>query len=226
MITSLFSIFEPTSSTRLIKNWVIITIIIILVTPKYWMKQPTIKILINKIKNTLHAEFNTILGPINHKGFTVIVVTVFYFILLRNFTGLFPYVFNSTRHISITISLALPFWASLILFGWINQTTYIFAHLTPQSTPTTLIPFIVLIETIRRIIRPLTLAVRLIANIIAGHLLITLLGNQAVHTYFHITSIVLLVQLLLLTLELAVSVIQAYVFSVLLTLYTSEIINH
>jgi F-type H+-transporting ATPase subunit a len=84
----------------------------------------------------------------------------------------------------------------------------------------------VLIETIRRVIRPLTLAVRLIANIIAGHLLITLLGNQAVITATSIIFIVLLVQLLLLILELAVAFIQAYVFSVLLTLYTREIISH
>jgi len=101
-----------------------------------------------------------------------------------------------------------------------------FAHLTPQSTPTPLMPFIVLIETISRIIRPVTLAIRLIANIIAGHLLLTLLGNQAVATSFTIISLVVLTQFALLTLELAVSVIQAYVFSVLLTLYTREIINH
>jgi F-type H+-transporting ATPase subunit a len=87
-------------------------------------------------------------------------------------------------------------------------------------------PFIVLIETIRRVIRPLTLAVRLIANIIAGHLLLTLLGNQAVATSITIIRLVLLVQLALLALELAVSIIQAYVFSVLLTLYTREILNH
>jgi F-type H+-transporting ATPase subunit a len=97
------------------------------------------------------------------------------------------------------------------------------AHLVPQGTPAILMMFIVLIETIRNIIRPLTLAVRLTANIIAGHLLITLIGNQAA-----VRSIITLLGvinafILLTILEMAVAFIQAYVFAVLLTLYVNEI---
>jgi F-type H+-transporting ATPase subunit a len=87
-------------------------------------------------------------------------------------------------------------------------------------------PFMVLIETIRNTIRPLTLAVRLIANIIAGHLLITLLGNQAVGASIYIIGLVVIAQIILLALELSVSIIQSYVFSVLVTLYTREISDH
>lgn len=99
-----------------------------------------------------------------------------------------------------------------------------FAHLVPQGTPSVLIPFIVLIETIRNIIRPGTLAVRLAANIIAGHLLLTLLGNTGPSiTSSLILSILIFSQILLLTLESAVAIIQSYVFAVLRTLYTREI---
>lgn len=101
-----------------------------------------------------------------------------------------------------------------------------FAHLVPQRTPNVLIPFIVLIESIRNIIRPGTLAVRLTANIIAGHLLITLLGNQTAERTGIVLIILINVQLLLITLEIAVSVIQSYVFTVLITLYTREIHSH
>jgi F-type H+-transporting ATPase subunit a len=101
-----------------------------------------------------------------------------------------------------------------------------FAHLVPQRTPGVLIPFIVLIESVRNIIRPGTLAVRLTANMIAGHLLITLLGNQTAARSGVILSILINVQILLIVLELAVSIIQAYVFTVLITLYTSEIHSH
>jgi F-type H+-transporting ATPase subunit a len=101
-----------------------------------------------------------------------------------------------------------------------------FAHLVPQRTPGILIPFIVLIESIRNIIRPATLAVRLTANIIAGHLLITLLGNQTAERTDVVLIGLLNVQMLLIILEMAVSVIQAYVFRVLLTLYTREIHSH
>jgi F-type H+-transporting ATPase subunit a len=96
----------------------------------------------------------------------------------------------------------------------------------PQSTPGTLIPFIVIIETIRNIIRPGTLAVRLIANIVAGHLLITLLGNQTANAANFILIGLLITQILLLVLECAVAIIQSYVFAVLSTLYASEITSH
>jgi F-type H+-transporting ATPase subunit a len=87
-------------------------------------------------------------------------------------------------------------------------------------------PFIVLIESIRNVIRPLTLAVRLMANIVAGHLLITLLGNQTAAASGVILVSLLLTQILLLTLESAVAIIQAYVFAVLSTLYSREITSH
>jgi F-type H+-transporting ATPase subunit a len=97
--------------------------------------------------------------------------------------------------------------------------------LVPQGTPPILIPFIVCIETIRNVIRPLTLAVRLAANIIAGHLLLTLLGNTGpiIINSTILIQILILSQILLLILELAVSVIQSYVFAVLTTLYSREV---
>jgi F-type H+-transporting ATPase subunit a len=98
-----------------------------------------------------------------------------------------------------------------------------FAHLVPQGTPAVLIPFIVCIETIRNIIRPGTLAVRLTANIIAGHLLLTLLGNTGPGIASIIIRILLITQILLLVLESAVAIIQSYVFAVLRTLYSREV---
>jgi F-type H+-transporting ATPase subunit a len=84
-------------------------------------------------------------------------------------------------------------------------------------------PFMVLIETIRNVIRPGTLAVRLAANIIAGHLLLVLLGNQGPSISSSLLGVLLLTQILLLTLESAVAIIQSYVFAVLATLYSREV---
>jgi len=84
-------------------------------------------------------------------------------------------------------------------------------------------PFIVLIETISNIIRPGTLTVRLSANIIAGHLLLTLLGNQTSYSSNTILIIILTIQIMLLLLEIAVALIQAYVFTVLSSLYSREV---
>jgi F-type H+-transporting ATPase subunit a len=94
----------------------------------------------------------------------------------------------------------------------------------PNGTPGALMPFMVIIETIRNIIRPLTLSIRLIANMVAGHLLITLLGSQTALSANFILARLIIIQILLLTLETAVTVIQAYVFAVLSTLYSREVI--
>ena len=97
------------------------------------------------------------------------------------------------------------------------------AHLVPQGTPPILIPFIVCIETVRNLIRPGTLAVRLAANIIAGHLLLTLLGNTGSQLSSILIRLLIITQLLLITLESAVAIIQSYVFAVLRTLYSREV---
>jgi F-type H+-transporting ATPase subunit a len=98
------------------------------------------------------------------------------------------------------------------------------AHLVPLGTPGVLIPFIGLIETVSNVIRPGTLAVRLAANMIAGHLLLVLLGNQGPSITFSLLRVLLVTQILLLTLERAVAVIQSYVFAVLATLYSREVV--
>ncbi|RCK67898.1 ATP synthase F0 subunit A [Desertihabitans brevis] len=104
-----------------------------------------------------------------------------------------------------------------------NNTQHIFAHLVPQGTPAVLIPFIVCIETISNIIRPGTLAVRLTANIIAGHLLLTLLGNTGPSMSTILLRVLIITQIALLVLESAVAIIQSYVFAVLSTLYSREV---
>jgi F-type H+-transporting ATPase subunit a len=86
-----------------------------------------------------------------------------------------------------------------------------------------LIPFMACIETISNIIRPGTLAVRLTANIIAGHLLLTLLGNNGPTIGFSLLRNLIVAQILLLILESAVAIIQSYVFAVLRTLYSKEV---
>lgn len=225
MIINLFSIFDPSTNIfNLSLNW-LRTILGILFFPILFWFLPSRNLLFwNKIFLTLHIEFKTLLGVSSFKGTTFIFISLFSLILFNNFLGLFPYIFTRTSHMTITLSLALPLWLRFMLYGWINNTKHIFAHLVPQGTPSVLIPFIVIIETISNIIRPGTLAVRLSANIIAGHLLLTLLGNTGNSLSTIIISILIFTQILLLTLESAVAVIQSYVFTILRTLYSREVI--
>lgn len=226
MINNLFAVFDPASSILIFPNWLRRLLFIIFIIPSFWLCLNPASIVFLKVRETLHKETKTLLGPSSFKGRTLLIISAFGFIIFNNFMGLFPYVFTRTSHIVTTLSIALPLWLSFIIFGWINYTKHILAHLVPQGTPSALISFIVIIETVRNLIRPGTLAIRLSANIIAGHLLLTLLGNQTASVSARIISLLLITQILLLVLECAVSIIQSYVFMVLSTLYSSESTTH
>ena len=106
-----------------------------------------------------------------------------------------------------------------------TQPTHAFGHFLPEGTPTLLIPVLIIIETISLFIRPLALGVRLTANLTAGHLLIHLISSATLTLIPLIPVIAILPTLLLLILtllEVAVAIIQAYVFVLLLSLYLQE----
>nr|YP_009926425.1 ATP synthase F0 subunit 6 [Metacarcinus magister]QNH68768.1 ATP synthase F0 subunit 6 [Metacarcinus magister] len=223
MMANLFSIFEPSSSIfTLSVNWASTLLGGLFIPYLYWISPSRWSLLWSKIISTLHGEFKALLSP-SHTGATTLLIGLFSLIVFNNFLGLLPYVFTSSSHMVMTLSLSLPLWVTLMLFGWINHTQHMFSHLVPQGTPFVLMPFMVLIETISNIIRPGTLAVRLAANMIAGHLLLTLLGNTGASLSYSILVILIFSQILLLILESAVAIIQSYVFAVLSALYTSEI---
>lgn len=223
MITNLFSIFDPLSRIgSLPLNWLSLLLGIIILPYWFWITPSRFSIAVKKVENRLGQEISLLLGYAN-KSLTLIFISLFFFIIINNRFGLFPYIFTASAHLTLTLSLALPLWFGYFLYGWFINTTHILAHLIPQGTPRALIPFIVIIESVRRLIRPITLAVRLAANIIAGHLLLTLIRGRI--SIFSLTSLVgvSISQVLLVLLERAVALIQAYVFAVLMTLYAREV---
>nr|AXS65147.1 ATP synthase F0 subunit 6 [Cleridae sp. 2 KM-2017] len=222
MMMNLFSSFDPSTNFNTSLNWLSSILWIFFIPTLFWLIPSRLNYLWMKILFTLHNEFKILLGK-NFQGSTLIFISLFTFILMNNFIGLFPYIFTSTSHMTLTLALALPLWLSFMIFGWINNTIHMFAHLVPQGTPPVLMPFMVCIETISNIIRPGTLAIRLSANMIAGHLLMTLLGNTGPMLSLIMLNLLLITQLLLLILESAVTIIQSYVFAVLSTLYSSEV---
>nr|ADI75256.1 ATP synthase F0 subunit 6 [Parnassius bremeri] len=224
MMSNLFSIFDPTTNLfNLSLNWISTFIGLMFIPYSFWLIPNRHYILWNFITNKLHNEFKMLLGINSFNGSTFIFISLFTFILFNNFLGLFPYIFTSTSHLTISLSISLSLWMSFMLYGWINNYQHMFIHMIPQGTPTILMPFMVLIETISNIIRPGTLAVRLTANMIAGHLLLTLLSSTSSNLSFFMLFILIFVQILLLILESAVAIIQSYVISILSTLYSSEV---
>nr|AMW67986.1 ATP synthase F0 subunit 6 [Stenosialis australiensis] len=223
MMTNLFSVFDPsTNIMNFSLNWLSTFLGISLLPMSFWLLPTRFNIIWMNIIYKLHMEFKILLNNKN-SGSTFIFISLFSYILFNNFLGLFPYIFTSTSHLTMTLTLALPLWLSFMIYGWFNHTQHMFAHLVPQGTPPVLMPFMVCIETISNMIRPGTLAVRLTANMIAGHLLLTLLGNTGINMPTIMLSILIITQILLLILESAVAIIQSYVFAVLSTLYSSEV---
>nr|YP_010586645.1 ATP synthase F0 subunit 6 [Wormaldia unispina]UZZ44459.1 ATP synthase F0 subunit 6 [Wormaldia unispina] len=222
MMNNLFSIFDPLCLMNLSLNWISSIICMMFIPLLYWFIPSRLMIILNFILITIHKEFKILLGSQSYKGSTLIFISLFTLILFNNLLGMFPYIFTSSSHMTMNLTLSLPLWLSFMLFGWIMNTQHMFTHLIPQSTPMILMPFMVMIETISNIIRPLTLAVRLTANMIAGHLLLTLLSQSIISLNYMMIVMMLLIQILLLTLEFSVAFIQAYVFSILSTLYSKE----
>nr|YP_009332325.1 ATP synthase F0 subunit 6 [Eudocima phalonia]API67805.1 ATP synthase F0 subunit 6 [Eudocima phalonia] len=224
MMSNLFSIFDPSTNLfNLPFNWISTMLGIAFIPYTFWLIPNRHYIFWNFILEKLHNEFKTLLKNNYFQGSTFIFISMFSFVLFNNFLGLFPYIFTSTSHLTLSLSISLPLWLSFMIYGWINNSQHMFIHMIPQGTPSILMPFMVLIETISNIIRPGTLAVRLTANMIAGHLLMTLLSGTGPSMNYYMILILVLIQILLLILESAVAIIQSYVIAILSTLYSSEV---
>nr|ABF13695.1 ATPase subunit 6 [Myadestes occidentalis]ABF13697.1 ATPase subunit 6 [Myadestes occidentalis]ABF13765.1 ATPase subunit 6 [Myadestes occidentalis] len=168
-----------------------------------------------------------LMTPLNKKGhkWALILTSLMIFLLLINLLGLLPYTFTPTTQLSMNLALAFPLWLATLLTGLRNQPSATLGHLLPEGTPTPLIPALILIETTSLLIRPLALGVRLTANLTAGHLLIQLISTATTVLFstMPVVSLLSLLILFLLTiLEVAVAMIQAYVFVLLLSLYLQE----
>nr|WES13293.1 ATP synthase F0 subunit 6 [Equus hydruntinus] len=197
------SILFP-SSNRLINNR--------LISIQQWLIQLT-----SKQMMTIH----------NNKGqtWTLMLMSLILFIGSTNLLGLLPHSFTPTTQLSMNLGMAIPLWAGTVFMGFRHKTKAALAHFLPQGTPIFLIPMLVIIETISLFIQPVALAVRLTANITAGHLLIHLIGGAtlALMNISPSTALITFIILILLTiLEFAVAMIQAYVFTLLVSLYLHD----
>nr|QUJ18453.1 ATP synthase protein 6 [Neopomacentrus sororius] len=168
-----------------------------------------------------------IFQPINPGGhkWAALLTSLMIFLFTLNMLGLLPYTFTPTTQLSMNMAFAVPLWLATVIIGMRNQPTHALAHLLPEGTPTLLIPILIMIETISLFIRPLALGVRLTANLTAGHLLIQLIATAVLVLLPLMPTVAILTGILLLMLtllEVAVAMIQAYVFVLLLSLYLHE----
>nr|YP_009990888.1 ATP synthase F0 subunit 6 [Penelope pileata]QNN84254.1 ATP synthase F0 subunit 6 [Penelope pileata]QXU60247.1 ATP synthase F0 subunit 6 [Penelope pileata] len=176
---------------------------------------------------SIHLITKQLMIPLNKAGhkWAMLLTSLMIMLLVINLLGLLPYTFTPTTQLSMNMALAFPLWLATLLIGLRNQPSTSLGHLLPEGTPTPLIPALIMIETTSLLIRPLALGVRLTANLTAGHLLIQLISTATAILLPMMPAISILtftILLLLTLLEVAVAMIQAYVFTLLLSLYLQE----
>lgn len=227
-MTNLFSSFDPNVrilSVTLALNWVSARLSLLIIPQLYWLINSQFSKRFIKLILYLKEELSAVFGRVAIPGSIYLYISIFFFIFFSNFLGLMPYIFTRTRHLSITLTLSLPLWVGRILWSVVYQYNSLLAHLVPIGTPRFLMPVIVVIETVSNVIRPATLAIRLAANMVAGHLLLTLLGSQGALLSSGRLLCLFVALILLLILEVAVACIQSYVFTILSSLYLNELIR-
>nr|YP_010743379.1 ATP synthase F0 subunit 6 [Arion flagellus]WES82239.1 ATP synthase F0 subunit 6 [Arion flagellus] len=213
MYTDLFSSLDGNFSKWI---WAVPPVVILSFTfPKSFLSHP-----IGAAKKNLASLW---LGTSKLNLSQAILTQVMFMLILMNLSGLLPYVYGVTTNIWLNSSLALLIWGGTLSSGVFFNPISAIAHLVPSGSPLILIPFLVLIETISILIRPLTLTVRLVANISAGHIVMTLISNILSPLSLNLTFFsIYFLSLGYMLFEMFVSVIQAYIFTLLVSLYMKE----
>nr|CAQ65000.1 subunit 6 of mitochondrial F-ATPase [Mindarus abietinus] len=217
MMMNLFNIFDP--STMIFKmeiNWISTILTIIMLPNMLWIMPNRINWIMFNVFKMLNNEMMMLYKSSKIKNPAFLFISLFMFIFLNNFMSLFPYIFSSSSHMIFSMSMALPFWLFFIIMSMYKNTKNMIVHLIPLNTPIMLAPLMTIIETMSIFIRPLSLSIRLTANLVAGHLLMTLLNFNSM------MMIIIFIQMFLIMFEFCVATIQSYVFSILSSLYSSE----
>ena len=154
-----------------------------------------------------------------------IVFTLFMFVLLGNLLGMVPYSFTFTSHIVVTFAMASVIFIFVTILGFVKHGMHFFSFFAPPGTPVVMLPLLVPIEIISYLSRPISLSVRLFANMLAGHTLIKVIAGfiPALGVIFGVLPLALVVALT--GLEILIAFLQAYVFAILTCLYINDAIH-
>jgi len=153
-----------------------------------------------------------------------IVFTLFMFILVGNLLGMVPYSFTFTSHIIVTFALAAMVFIGVTILGFAKHGMHFFAFFVPPGAPLAMWPLLIPIEVISYLSRPISLSVRLFANMLAGHTLLKVIaGFIGVMGIFGVLPLALVVALT--GLEILIAFLQAYVFAILTCLYINDALH-
>nr|YP_010713416.1 ATP synthase F0 subunit 6 [Dinobdella ferox]WDA96091.1 ATP synthase F0 subunit 6 [Dinobdella ferox] len=189
-----------------------------------WMKNKFTKFIISSmIKTMFYQSMRT--KSTNMKGYSIMLSMLFVVLIICNMMGMLAFSLSISSHLVFTLSIGVPLWTSLIMSSALFNPKQFTAHFLPDGAPDWLNPFLILIETISVAVRPITLSFRLAANMTAGHVVLCLMNqylsfvmNKMTLNNFLLTSL----SSFYIFFELFICLIQAYIFCLLLTLYSDD----
>ena len=158
----------------------------------------------------------------NARRYFPFVLTLFTFILACNVLGLVPYSFTVTSHIVITLALALLVFVGATIIGFIRHGFGYLKLFVPAGVPVILLPLVVVIEIVSYFIRPMSLSIRLFANMMAGHMMLKVMAGFVIMLGVTAGWLPLIAMVGLYGLELLVAALQAYVFALLTCMYLND----
>ena len=160
-----------------------------------------------------------------------LVFTLFIVVLFGNVLGLLPYSFTYTSHLVVTAALALIIFFSVLVIGFIQHGTHFFSLFVPPGLPWWLMPLVVPIEVLSFFVRPVTLSVRLFANMIAGHIMLKVFAGFSMGMVamgaggLALGILPMAFNAILIAFELLVALLQAYVFAILSCIYLRDTVE-
>ncbi len=153
------------------------------------------------------------------------ILTLFLFVLFSNMIGMLPYSFTVTSHIIVTFALAIFVFIGVTIIGFIKHGIGYLKLFVPSGVPVVLMPIIVVIEIISYLSRPVSLSVRLFANMMAGHTMLKVFGGFVISLGLVGGWLPLGFSVALTGLEILVAFLQAYVFAILTCIYLNDALN-
>ena len=159
------------------------------------------------------------------KPFFPFIFTLFMFVLFCNMEGMLPYAFTVTSHIIVTFALAPIVFIGVTIIGFIKHGIKYLELFVPKGVPFVLLPLIVIIEIISYLSRPVSLSVRLFANMMAGHTMLKVFGGFVISLGLLGGWLPLSFSVALIGLEILVAFLQAYVFAILTCIYLNDALN-
>ncbi|MBL3285197.1 ATP synthase subunit a [Rickettsiales endosymbiont of Paramecium tredecaurelia] len=159
------------------------------------------------------------------KPFLPLVLTIFSFILTANLFGMIPYGFTITSHLSVTFVISSFVFFLMLFVGLFKHGLHFFSLFLPKGTPWWLVPLMIVIELFAFLAKPVSLALRLTANMVAGHVLLKVMAGFVLSAPIFANMLPIPFITVLIGFEIFVAVLQAYIFSILTCVYLSDSIN-